>query len=166
MKKKALVTLTICLLLLPIAARGQNNFLEGRNNIFAGISGELFVSDEAMSFTGVFLEMMLSRSIGIETGYFIKRFGEAEGTFHSIPVGIKYYSNFINITGGFTFDLDMGYEIERYFNQVLEIGTFLRLSRDIPLNDRLIFEPGLSSQLQLYTLYFYMGLSLRLKYRL
>lgn len=169
MKKKALVTLTMCLLLLPIAAKGQNNFVEGRNNNFVGIAGELFLSPDdfvAIGYTGVFLEMMLSRSIGIETGYFIKNTGDADGSFNTIPVGIKYYTNFLNLTGGFTLNFVMDYEDRHEMDPPLEFGTFLRLSRDIPLNDRLIFEPGLSSQFQLYMLYFYIGLSLRLKYRL
>ena len=125
---------------------------------------------------GISIEHPFSKHWGFETGYQFNVLNDDNSftatKFNSIPLGLKYYSSLINISGGGNLNIFRNYQItftnaSTYYVPSLNwYGLYAAISKDIHLTNKLILEPGVQLNYDSYTYGPTYGVNMRLKYTL
>lgn len=139
---------------------------------------------------GFMFERQITKCSGIETGLYLRTFTkdwvqtintndyniEISEVFCSLPILYKYYSKTLNIAIGPTIDYIIGWyqrndesslNITSYaINPKYNYGLLLKLSKQIPITEKLLIEPEIRyNPIFKYSRY-YLGIGLAVKYKL
>lgn len=168
--KKLLIAFAM---VLPLIAFGQH-----KTSLGISVANEYCDSPDDTPYLsyGINIEHQFAKHWGIETGYQFCRLSNYSNLtatkYNSIPLGMKFYNKIVNISGGVNFNYFKEYQFPAlvggtlYVPNINWLGLHARISKDISLSNKLIFEPGAQLNYDSDTFGPTYGLSLRLKYSL
>lgn len=145
----------------------------------AGIIGAINLTSnfDTYSLVGLSYESRSNHFIGLETGFFLKKYAFTDISLNisyaSIPLYLKIYSNFLNLSLGV--NLDVLSEVKSFswefsssdltdFFPIL-IGGNVKISRDFIINHKYSIEPTTSFNINSNFISFDFGFGIKLKYR-
>lgn len=178
-------------LLLIAVTIGMVCFSQKQITVGLSLTGENTNASDFRLGAGATFERQITSHSFWETGFYYRTFKVQELTlvngslfnlrnvqekYLSIPVLYKYESSVLNFSIGPTFDIYLGwkemnkssdFEQEEYkANQKFYTGLLGKISKTVPLNDRLVFEPEIRYNPLFTNHRLYYGGALTLKYKL
>ena len=174
MKKIIIIVLFACVNCIAFSQDQISIGVNATSGFLSDLSGNMYNA----STYGLSFERKFTNNFGFETGYYNKSYIFSDMylnvKYNSIPLFLKYYSSFVNISGGL--NIDFLNEIQtfspqfivtdlNYFYPIL-IGVNLKISKDFQINEKLTLEPEAAVNYNSNNIAFQYTFGMKFKYQI